>query len=145
MKQALLEQRLEDQAKQTNQSDQTGNMKKTMCFRMKSFKWGMEPYMTMLQPHLQFPFIKFRLSNHRLPVETGRYENLPYEQRLCQLCNNKSCVGDEYHYLIEYQSFQAVRKKFIPTKHRQYPSYIKYAELMIAPVFLQTSAISCHT
>ena len=29
---------------------------------------------------------KFRLSNHRLPVETGRWDNTPLEDRKFTLC-----------------------------------------------------------
>ena len=30
---------------------------------------------------------KLRISAHRLPVETGRYCNVPYDERICQHCN----------------------------------------------------------
>jgi hypothetical protein len=30
---------------------------------------------------------KLRISAHRLPVETGRYCNVPYKERICQHCN----------------------------------------------------------
>ena len=44
---------------------------------------------------------KFRLSNHYLPIEKGRYvkPKLNRNQRLCTFC--KSHVGDELHVLFE--------------------------------------------
>merc|ERR1712240_795106 len=42
---------------------------------------------------------KFRLSNHRLAIETGRHTTpkTPKEERFCQFCPGK--VEDEYHFL----------------------------------------------
>ena len=43
---------------------------------------------------------KFRLSDHSLPIEIGRRQNLPTENRFCKKCNlNK--IGDEYHLISE--------------------------------------------
>ena len=45
--------------------------------------------------------LKFRLSNRLLPVETGRWENTPLEDRKCTLCLiAKNDIGDEFHYLF---------------------------------------------
>jgi hypothetical protein len=42
---------------------------------------------------------KIRTSAHKFPVETGRYENMPRENRLCPFgCN---VVGNESHYMFE--------------------------------------------
>ena len=38
---------------------------------------------------------KLRISNHILPIETGRYKNIERKQRLCTLCS--SSIGDEFH------------------------------------------------
>ena len=43
---------------------------------------------------------KLRISAHRLPVETGRYCNVPYDERICQHCNLNE-VGNEQHYLMQ--------------------------------------------
>ena len=40
---------------------------------------------------------RFRISAHRLPIETGRYVNIEHNLRLCPICNLHE-VGDEYHY-----------------------------------------------
>ena len=55
--------------------------------------------------------LKFRLSNHRLPVETGRWENTPLEDRKCILCR-KYDIGDEFHYLFVCDHFISDRKKY---------------------------------
>ena len=42
---------------------------------------------------------KLRISAHRLPVETGRYNNVPYNDRLCKHCGINE-IGNEYHFLM---------------------------------------------
>ena len=59
-----------------------------------------------LQPYLKCVNInkykvaltKLRLSSHRLSVETGRWTNIPRENRRCLACNR---LEDEYHLLFE--------------------------------------------
>ena len=57
---------------------------------------------------------KLRISVHKLTVETGRYNNTPYNDRICKLCNlNK--VGDERHFLMSCTNIKFInlRTKFI--------------------------------
>ncbi len=42
---------------------------------------------------------KFRLSAHKLKIETGRYNKTPVESRLCENCINNS-IEDELHFLF---------------------------------------------
>ena len=60
---------------------------------------------------------KFRLSDHKLRIETGRHSRprLPVEQRLCQRCNLQS-VEDEIHFMIVCPYYEDLRiKHCIPT------------------------------
>jgi hypothetical protein len=41
---------------------------------------------------------KFRTTNHKLPIEHGRWNNIPHENRKCNLCNLEE-IGDEFHYI----------------------------------------------
>ena len=41
--------------------------------------------------------VKYRTGNHRLPVEPGRWDYTPSNERKCNICN-KNDIGDEYHY-----------------------------------------------
>lgn len=38
--------------------------------------------------------LRFRRGNHKVPVETGRRNNVPGNQRFCNLCKND--IVDEY-------------------------------------------------
>ena len=40
---------------------------------------------------------RFRISAHKLPIETGRHANIEHDLRLCPICNSNE-IGDEYHY-----------------------------------------------
>ena len=57
---------------------------------------------------------KLRISVHGLPVETGRYNNVQYEDRVCRLCNLNE-VGNEQHYLMSCsnEKFANLRNVFI--------------------------------
>lgn len=45
-------------------------------------------------------YCKFRTSNVKLPIETGRWLNIPKDNIICKLCDcNK--IGDEFHYLFK--------------------------------------------
>ncbi len=48
-----------------------------------------------------FYFLKLRISSHKLPaVESGRYNNIPFDQRICKHCN-LNVFGNEQHYLMQ--------------------------------------------
>ena len=77
-------------------------------------------------------YIRYRTSNHNLPVEVGRYItpiNLERNDRKCELCN-VSDIGDEYHYMLICNYFAIDRKKFIPSQFYVKPSVDKFCQLM---------------
>ena len=44
-----------------------------------------ENYLSILSRKHYSTLLKFRLSNHRLPIETGHWENIPIEERKCNM------------------------------------------------------------
>ena len=74
-----------------------------------------EPYLIIQTIHkFQKIIARFRLSAHRLKIETGRYnsknEYLLPEQRICQNCQlNK--VEDEIHFLVECPKYNSERSQ----------------------------------
>jgi hypothetical protein len=52
---------------------------------------------------------KFRTSDHCLQIETGRYINIPHQQRLCTTCN---ILEDEYHFLVHLNHPRNIPAKF---------------------------------
>ena len=85
------------------------------CLLYKNFKHdvALERNIVSLPESLAFVLLKFRCSNHKLPIEQGRKYNIERENRICQKCNMNS-IGDEFHLIFECPSVQVERKMFIP-------------------------------
>ena len=92
-------------------------------------EFGFEKYLDALPVTYQINLTKFRTSNHKLPIEKGRYSNLPRNERHCTLCNSDQ-VGDEYHFLLECTELNELRNAHIPRYYTFRPNFHKYAQLM---------------
>jgi len=91
-----IKQTIYDQALQTLYSNcRTSN--KGRAYATLKQKLTIEPFVSLLDNSKSLALLKFRTSNHRLPVETGRYTDIAYEDRKCPFCHNS--LGDEFHYL----------------------------------------------
>ena len=56
-------------------------------------------------------FTKFRISNHKLAIESGRYNKTKIEDRLCNLCNHHK-IESEIHMLYHCPFYDDLRKEF---------------------------------
>ena len=65
----------------------------------------------------------------KLPVEIGRWEKIPYNQRICPKCPKRT-LGDEYHYLLECDYYKQSREKYIKRYYYLHPNVLKFNELM---------------
>ena len=56
---------------------------------------------------------RFRLSSHKLKIESDRYSvpRIPPEQRICTNCDDNICE-DEFHFLITCKKYSDLRKTF---------------------------------
>ena len=91
-------------------------------------KWTMENYMHLLDDKDVFQIFKFRTSNHKLPVETGRFHNIDYHDRKCPKCNID--IGDEFHYLMKCPFFNKERKLYLTEYQRKHPNMIIFTDIM---------------
>ena len=75
----------------------------TKCNSYALFKTQLvlEPYLSILPVHFRSCLLKFRTTNHRFPIETGRWQKIDRQERKCTLCT-KNDIGDEFHYLFIY-------------------------------------------
>ena len=89
----------------------------------------LEHYFTILPKHLYINMVRFRTGNHKLPVETGRWNNIEYRERKCLLCEKQS-VGDELHYILECPYFKHERKLLIPLQFYSRPNTFKFHNLL---------------
>lgn len=56
---------------------------------------------------------KLRCSAHNLLVETGRHNNIEYENRLCNLCD-LSQIEDEFHFVMICHFYTTLREIYLP-------------------------------
>jgi len=55
--------------------------------------------------------VKFRIGNHKLRIETGRYDQIPRVKRLCPISVSNQ-IEDESHFLIYCNQYSILRNKF---------------------------------
>ena len=89
----------------------------------------MEYYLKNSFKSIYVPILRFRTANHKLPVEKGRWENIPYEDRKCQACD-KNEIGDEFHYLFTCPAFSNERTHLIKPYYYNRPNILKLKQLM---------------
>ena len=90
------------------------------------FEFGQ--YLLLIPEQYRWYFISFRTRNHRLPVETGRWQNIVLQERKCNLCSN--AVGDEFHYMLVCDKLKEQRQNFIKACFYKRPNTLKYGSLM---------------
>lgn len=89
----------------------------------------LEPFMIHIPKLHYITLIKFRTSNHKLPIETGRWNNVDLPDRKCTMCDMNT-LADEYHYLLECPHFRNERKIYINKSFYLRPNIIKFKNLM---------------
>ena len=65
---------------------------------------NLEPYLLLLNKNHRSICTNYRTAKHRLPIEVGRWGNIPRSERKCFLCDDH-VIGDEYHFLFECYFF----------------------------------------
>ena len=67
---------------------------------------------------------KFRVSDHSLEIESGRYTNITREERICKNCNlNK--IGDEYHFFLKCTANHTLRNNLFNKIILNKPDFIE--------------------
>ena len=92
--------------------------------------FGFENYLIKIPENARIWMTKLRTSNIKIPIETGRWHNIPAEDRKCHIC--KESVGDEFHYLFICKSPQLVtfREQHIPSYYTKHPSKQKLSVML---------------
>ena len=109
----LVKQALIDQFKQNWHSELTLSNKGQLYLKIKAMHINsLEPYFKHLNKKETMNIFRYRTANHSLPVETGRYENIPYQDRICPLCQTDA-VGTEIHYLLYCPFFNTDRDRLL--------------------------------
>jgi hypothetical protein len=77
-------------------------------------EFGFEKYLSKLSVKNKINLSKFRCSNMKFPIETGGWQNIARNDRMCTFCREN--IGDEFHYLFicKHELIAALRSTFIP-------------------------------
>ena len=106
---------------------------KGICKSYNMYKemYVLEDYLLRLGKSIRIPLTKIRANNNRLPVVTGRYNNVNREERLCTKCRG-NVVGDEFHIMLvcSNENIVELRNRFIPFYYRNNPTLNKFNVLM---------------
>ena len=72
-----------------------------------------ESYFTTLPRNVYtcIPIVKFRTCNYNLSIKTGRWHDVPLNERKCTLCN-QTVLGDDFHYLLKCTYFEVEQNSF---------------------------------
>ena len=107
----MIKQNLVDQLLQ-NWNSKLDNSSKGRNYNLFKSDIKCEKYLTKVNGSLIYTMFRFRTANHKLPVETGRWNNIELSERKCQLCES-NYLGDEFHYLLECSFFFEMKDGFI--------------------------------
>ena len=116
-----------DQFKQKWQTD-INRLSKCETYAKFKTDLSLEPYLLHLPYKQRIWITKFRTTNNRLPIETGRWLNIPKVDRLCTLCHIE--IGDEFHFLLKCQSLSNLRHQILPNYFCNNPTIEKLVYLL---------------
>ena len=76
--------------------------------------------------------VKLRVSNHKLMIETGRYNQTPHDKRLCPVCDSNA-IEDEIHFLCYCPKYFKLRNEFFAQiqSHLHNFQQLSYSDLVI--------------
>ncbi|MCG8033764.1 MAG: reverse transcriptase family protein [Candidatus Thiodiazotropha taylori] len=117
-----------DQFIQSWQGQGAQSTKALIYFNFKQ-NFGLEKYFTAMPRKFDILFFKVRTSNHKLPIETGRWDGTEIHDRKCNLCTLND-IGDEFHYVCKCPYFAEERRKFIKPYYINRPNMLKFVELL---------------
>ena len=122
--------RLLDQFKQV-WHDTVENSPKALNYRLFKHSLEFENYLSLLEDRDVFTLCKFRTTNNHLPVETGRWNQIERENRICTFCDARD-IGDEFHYIMQCKHFSNYRKTLFKNTLIHRPNILKFAQIMSA-------------
>ena len=89
------------------------------CYHYKNYKslLNVEKYLQLDIPMKhRIALSKFRCSNHKFGIETGRHTNVHRDKRICLYCYNNyevKVLECEYHVFFECEKFTEIRANFL--------------------------------
>ena len=105
------------------------NMDRLRTYKILKTNFGCERYLKEISiSSYKQVLVKFRGGLLDLRANSGRFENIPLEDRTCNLCNME--VETEYHFLFICSHYHSLRNQYLSTYFFNYPSEMKFKHLM---------------
>ncbi len=89
--------------------DSIDNNSKLLLFKTLKSEYKPEYYLNYPEMQIRKLISKFRISDHSLAIETGRYKNIPRNERICTTCN---VLDDEHHFFYHCRINNKLRPDF---------------------------------
>ena len=108
-------------------------MSKLDVYRSFKTSFSVEIYLLLNIPRrLRSALARFRISNHDLECERGRYSKTIMEDRLCKLCGqqNKIFIETEFHVIFECEYYSDLRNVYIDKIYLDYKNLYSFTSLM---------------
>ena len=95
---------------------------KLRVYRQYKEEYGTEQYLNVIMPwYHRRALALFRCASAPLRIETGRYENLPVDQRICFYCQD--AVEDEEHVIAVCPLYAEIRRQLYDKCEQINPAY----------------------
>ena len=117
-----------DQFKQSWRGKASQSQKALTYFNFKT-ELCLEQYFITLPRRSYILLFKLRTSNHKLPIEVGRWDGTLLDERTCNLCPLND-LGDEYHFICKCPFFSEPRAKYITPFYSNRLSMFKFCQLL---------------
>lgn len=117
----------QDQFKQ-NWMSTINKTSKCISYRIFKSNFGLETYLIDVPLNLRYYVVKFRCRSNKLPVETGSFTDIAYNERFCNKCNKQE-VGDEFHVLFHCKFYNKERALLLPQKYQTVNSVLFLSDL----------------
>ena len=104
---------------------------KALNYRIYKNELFFENYFQILSIKDAHTFCRFRTCNHYLPIENGRWMNIPRNERICNHCDIKE-IGDEFHYILKCKNnlLKEERKRCLKVTQIQNANIISFKQIM---------------
>ena len=114
--------RLKDHFKDSWNHEKSKSTKLSLFYDSVKSNFIKEPYLDYVKnASFRYRTTRLRISAHDLEIETGRYKNIPRENRSCKWCNltlGTNVIENENHMLFNCDLYSNLRNKLVNTLHK---------------------------
>ena len=89
--------------------------------------------------------VRFRISSHQLRIETGTYEKIPRNERICYFCTSNK-IEDENHFLLDCKAYSQIRDIFFSKLETKIPDFKSLSHDTLISLLMNSSdyLINCQ-